>query len=174
MKASIGCLSCQHRAGTIYRPESIPRMVPIGTMRCSAGKGANIRRLHRCHGATQGTCYGASLYNQRCLAGSCCGGGKYLWGGRSTLCLAPDAPQAGPQGQPEAWSEPGMVKRMLAASDHGTLKGLRDCALLSVAYDTLCWCRELMLADVGHRPICARIAGITGPSRSPIAAVISK
>jgi hypothetical protein len=43
-----------------------------------------------------------------------------------------------------------MVKRMLAASDHGTLKGLRDCALLSVAYDTLCRRRELVLADVGH------------------------
>ena len=43
-----------------------------------------------------------------------------------------------------------LVDRMLAASDHDTLKGLRDCALLSVAYDTLCRRSELVLADVEH------------------------
>jgi site-specific recombinase XerD len=43
-----------------------------------------------------------------------------------------------------------LVDCMLAASDHNTLKGLRDCALLSVAYDTLCRRSELVLADVEH------------------------
>ena len=39
---------------------------------------------------------------------------------------------------------------MLAASNRNALKGLRDCALLSVAYDTLCRRSELVLADVEH------------------------
>jgi|ETNmetMinimDraft_23_1059889.scaffolds.fasta_scaffold61402_1 site-specific recombinase XerD len=43
-----------------------------------------------------------------------------------------------------------LVDRMLAASDRNTLKGLRDCALLSVAYDTLCRRSELVLANVEH------------------------
>ena len=38
---------------------------------------------------------------------------------------------------------------MLAASP-GTLKGLRDRALLSVAYDSLCRRSELVAADVEH------------------------
>ena len=42
-----------------------------------------------------------------------------------------------------------LVDRMLAASP-GTLKGLRDRALLSVAYDSLCRRSELVAADVEH------------------------
>ena len=46
-----------------------------------------------------------------------------------------------------------LVDRMLAASDRTSLKGLRDCALLSVAYDTLCRRSELVAADVEHLAI---------------------
>jgi len=46
-----------------------------------------------------------------------------------------------------------LVDRMLAASDRTSLKGFRDCALLSVAYDTLCRRSELVAADVEHLTI---------------------
>ena len=43
-----------------------------------------------------------------------------------------------------------LVDRMIAASDRTSLKGLRDCALLSTAYDTLCRRSELVAADIEH------------------------
>ena len=46
-----------------------------------------------------------------------------------------------------------LVDRMLAASDRTSLKGFRDCALLSAAYDTLCRRSELVAADVEHLTI---------------------
>ena len=46
-----------------------------------------------------------------------------------------------------------LVDRMLSASDGTSLKGLRDCALLSAAYDTLCRRSELVAADVEHLTI---------------------
>ena len=46
-----------------------------------------------------------------------------------------------------------LVDRMLVASDRTSLKGLRDCALLPAAYDTLCRRSELVAADVEHLKI---------------------
>ena len=52
-----------------------------------------------------------------------------------------------------------LVDRMLAA-DPGTLKGLRDHALLSVTYDSLCRRSELVAADVEHVELMSDGSGI--------------
>ena len=51
-----------------------------------------------------------------------------------------------------------LIDRMLTATD-GSLMGLRDRALLSVAYDSLCRRGELVMADVGHVQMAASGSG---------------